>query len=173
MLENGSNRVAKQLKNALEHLPSGVFKKDVAKKAHVTPSALSQYANSTNKMGIEVAKPIVDFIGNMKLNYSVARQNFNILSFKDDGKVKDDLFAATIDQQQQEKERIEIQAAAFASAIKPDRQKTSKDWENINRMNKEFPEEISSELTMWFSWCVYNHEDPMELIKKVNEKIGG
>ncbi|KRM93533.1 hypothetical protein FC56_GL000246 [Lentilactobacillus senioris DSM 24302 = JCM 17472] len=172
-MENGRKRLADQLALALSKLPEGIRRKDVADKAHSTQAALSQWASGKRSVDPHAIRLIAQYLHNPKLIYSASRQEFETLSFKDDGKVKDDLFAATIDQQQQEKERIEIQAAAFASAIKPDRQKTSKDWENINRMNKEFPEEISSELTMWFSWCVYNHEDPMELIKKVNEKIGG
>lgn len=172
-MENGRQRLADQLAFALSKLPEGIRKKDVAAKAHSTQAALSQWASGKRGIDSHSIGLIAQYLRNPKLIYSAARQEYETLSFKDDGKVKDDLFAATIDQQQQEKERIEVQAAAFASAIKPDKQKTAKDWENINRMNKEFPEEISSELTMWFDWCFYNHADPIELIKKVNDRIGG
>lgn len=172
-MQNGNKRLAKQLTLALEKLPEGVYKKDVAAKANATPAALSQWAKGIRKISPDVAKPISKFLNEIKLAYSAARQEYGILSFKDDGDVKDDLFAATIDQKQQEQERLAVQQAAFISAAKPDKQKTAKDWENINAMDKEFPEEISSEMKLLITWCVYNHRDPMAVIKQINDEIGG
>lgn len=167
------DKTAKQLSLALEKLPKGVYKRDVAESVPVTPSALSQWANGSRKMANDVLRPLAKFIHQARFNYSGASQDYGILSFKDDGKVKDDLFAATVDQQQQERERIEAQIVGYASLIKPDKLKTSKDQENIDKYLNEYGEEISSELTDYFEKCAYANRNPMDLIEEINKRIGG
>lgn len=172
-MENGRKRLADQLALALSKLPEGIRRKDVADKAHSTQAALSQWASGKRSVDPHAIRLIAKYLHNPKLVYSAAREEYGVLSFKNDGKVKDDLFAATIDQKKQEQERLSVQVEAFVSAAKPEKQRTSKDWENIKRMDKEFLEEISSEWRMWFDWCDYVGEDAMEIIEEMNKKIGG
>ncbi|WP_268913967.1 hypothetical protein [Lentilactobacillus sp. SPB1-3] len=164
---------AKQLDLALGRLPKGIKRGDVANSIPADRAAISRWSKGQRRMNHDVMKPIAKFLRDTFFTYSASRADYGTLSFKDDKRLKPDLFASIVDQQQQEHERIEKQQIAYQSMIKSDQYRTSKDERIIDNYLNEYAEEMSSELTNFFIECDYTGRDAMDIFNKVNEEIGG
>lgn len=164
---------AMQLDSALK---SSKFKSPLTKLAHEIPASkasISRWRQGLRKMDNDTLKRTAKFVDDWFYKYSAARANYDILSFFKSKRVRNGLFAALTNQEKQEDDRKEIQAIAFQSASVPLNERTTQDWKNIDAFSKEFPEEISAEITEFLEWCQYNDIDPKDPIKEFNERLGG
>ncbi|KRM74044.1 hypothetical protein [Secundilactobacillus collinoides] len=164
---------AVQLDLALNDKQHEITATKLAKSIPVVKSSVTRWRNGKNKMDSSIMKTVAKEIHSVALHYSLARADYNILSFKESKRVSKDLFATTADQKKEEHDRQEVQDKAFESAAVPKEHRTGKDYECINNYVEQLMEEIGSEITELLTFCKYVGLDANELIKKFNEKCGG
>lgn len=160
------------LSEILNKAPRGT-KQKIAKESYVQPSMISKLSNGSRRITKDVSISISKSLHNMKFNYSSAKEHYKVISFKNDGKVNQDMFSVTTDQKKQEQDRIKVEESTFEILIKPKELWTSEDYLNVKNYLNEFTEEIASEITELLQVCSYAGVSAEKIIDKVNKKIGG
>lgn len=157
-------------------LKSSEFKSPLTKLAHEIPASkasISRWRQGLRKMDNDTLKRTAKFVDDWFYKYSAARADYGTLSFFKSNRLREGLFAAVVNQKQQEADRQKIQDAAFESAAVSPEKRTEQDWKNLDSFSKEFPEEIGADITELLEWCRYTDNDPKQLISQFNKQLGG
>ncbi|MBU7474851.1 transcriptional regulator [Lactiplantibacillus pentosus] len=168
------NKFAEQLSLALDRHKEST-QQQVADGTHISPGQLSRLKNGSRNTDPQIRKSLANKINDFWLKYSGARENFGVLSFQNDRRLKGDMFSALMRQKKEQQER-EAMEAEFenAIAINPN-DRTPAQQLVIERYPREYAEEISAEITDLAKKAEYagiSMDKLQEVIDKVNRKNG-
>lgn len=168
------NKFSEQLSLALDRHKEST-QQQVADGTHISPGQLSRLKNGSRNTDPQIRKSLANKINDFWLKYSGARENFGVLSFQNDRRLKGDMFSALMRQnkEQQEREAMETEFEN-AIAINPN-DRTPAQQLVIERYPREYAEEISAEITDLAKKAEYagiSMGKLQEVIDKVNRKNG-
>ncbi|MDI5786287.1 transcriptional regulator [Lactiplantibacillus plantarum] len=168
------NKFSEQLSLALDRHKEST-QQQVADGTHISPGQLSRLKNGSRNTDPQIRKSLANKINDIWLKYSGARDNFGVLSFQNDRRLKGDMFSALMCQKKEQQER-EAMEAEFenAIAINPN-DRTPAQQLVIERYPREYAEEISAEITDLAKKAEYagiSMDKLQEVIDKVNRKNG-
>lgn len=168
------NKFAEQLSLALGKNKT-LTQQQIADRTHVSPGQLSRLKSGSRSTDSQIRKSLANVLNDFWLSYSGARENFGVLSFQNDRRLKGDMFSALMRQKKEQQER-EAMEAEFenAIAINPN-DRTPAQQLVIERYPREYAEEISAEITDLAKKAEYagiSMDKLQSVIDKVNQKNG-
>lgn len=163
------NKYAEQLALALGRM-EGKSQRMVADETHISPGQLSRLKAGSRNTDSQIRKSLANTIQDFWLSYSGARENFGVLSFQNDRRLKGDMFSALMRQKKEQQER-EAMEAEFESAIAINpNDRTPAQQLVIERYPREYAEEISAEITDLAKKAEYAGI-PMDKLQEVIDKV--
>ncbi|WOI03364.1 transcriptional regulator [Lactiplantibacillus plantarum] len=168
------NKFAEQLSLALDRHKEST-QQQVADGTHISPGQLSRLKNGSRNTDPQIRKSLANKINDFWLKYSGARENFGVLSFQNDRRLKGDMFSALMRQKKEQQEREAMETEFENAIVINPNDRTPAQQLVIERYPREYAEEISAEITDLAKKAEYagiSMDKLQEVIDKVNRKNG-
>lgn len=168
------NKFSEQLSLALDRHKEST-QQQVADGTHISPGQLSRLKNGSRNTDPQIRKSLANKINDFWLKYSGARENFGVLSFQNDRRLKGDMFSALMRQKKEQQEREAMEAEFENAIVINPNDRTPAQQLVIERYPREYAEEISAEITDLAKKAEYagiSMDKLQEVIDKVNRENG-